>query len=127
MATGFQVVVLLINSDKVHASRLTQDCQTEASVLVEEFGLYLIAIFPTIRKTGIVNLPVEYTKLINVTSSRESPNMTNYTNANTYHDISLPTKAIGMCVVKCSYVSHGGDSFLKMLRILSSEVEEELM
>ena len=76
IATGFEVIALLMNSDKVYAAHQTTDCQTEASVLVEEFGLYLVAIFPTRRETGIVDLPVEYTKLINVASSRGSPKIT---------------------------------------------------
>ena len=68
MATGYQVIACLNTLDQVHKiyTNMTTNCHTQATVEVEERGLYLVSVLPIIEGRGITGSSVEHAEIVNV-------------------------------------------------------------
>ena len=101
-ATGFQVIAQQIISSKVHkiyASK-TSNCQTVASVLVEENGLYQVTIFAIRGGRGIVDSTVEYSGLLTVDLNLAiDMDTTKHTSSTPVHSTVVPVGNVNHLVV----------------------------
>ena len=107
-ATGFQMIAQLSNLTEVHRlyANKTTDCQTPASVVVEENGMYQVTIFAIRGRRGIVDSHVEYSRQItvdNITKSdvgttRPEYNITDITSDNTVYK---PTTGMRGATLAC--------------------------